>query len=79
VKSEEGENQSVQPAKPFTQNATTHHTQTTVGTIGARVDNLGHADRRNLAWNLDSSFLSVDEQENIIPKTPEVALVIVQA
>jgi hypothetical protein len=29
--------------------------------------------------NLDSSFLSVDEQGNIIPKTPEAALVAAQA
>jgi hypothetical protein len=37
------------------------------------VDNLGHADRRNLSRNLDSSFLLVDERGNIIPKTPEAA------
>jgi hypothetical protein len=46
---------------------------------GSRVDNLEHADRRNLSRNLDSSFLSVDEQGNIIPKTPEAALVAAQA
>jgi hypothetical protein len=32
-----------------------------------------------LARNLESSFLSVDERGNIIPKTPEAALVVVQA
>jgi hypothetical protein len=45
---------------------------------GSRVDNLEHSDRRNLSRNLDSSFLSVDEQGNIIPKTPEAALVAAQ-
>jgi hypothetical protein len=35
---------------------------------GSQVDNLEYADRRNLLQNLDSSFLSVDEQGNIIPK-----------
>jgi hypothetical protein len=29
--------------------------------------------------NLDSSFLSIDERGNIIPKTPEEALVVAQA
>jgi hypothetical protein len=42
---------------------------------GSRVENLEHSDRRNLSRNLDSSFLSVHEQGNIIPKTPEAALV----
>jgi hypothetical protein len=46
---------------------------------GSRVDNLEHSDRRNLSRNLDSSFLSVDEQGNIMPKTPEVALIAAQA
>jgi hypothetical protein len=45
---------------------------------GLRVKNLDHSDRRNLSRNLDSSFLSVDEQGNIIPKTPEAALVTAQ-
>jgi hypothetical protein len=35
---------------------------------GSRVENLEHSDRRNLSRNLDSSFLSVDEQGNIMPK-----------
>jgi hypothetical protein len=42
---------------------------------GSIVENLKHSDMRNLSRNLDSSFLSVDEQGNIIPKTPEAALV----
>jgi hypothetical protein len=42
---------------------------------GSRVENLEHSDRRNLSRNLDSSFLSVDEQGNIIPKTSEAVLV----
>jgi hypothetical protein len=46
---------------------------------GSRIDNLGHADKRSLSRNLDSSFLSVDERGNIIPKTPEAALVAAQA
>jgi hypothetical protein len=45
---------------------------------GSRVENLEHSDRRNLSRNLNSSFLSVNEQGNIIPKTPEVALVAAQ-
>jgi hypothetical protein len=45
---------------------------------GSRVENLEHSDRWNLSRNLDSSFLSVDEQGNIIPKTPEVVLVAAQ-
>jgi hypothetical protein len=35
---------------------------------GSRVENLEHSERRSLSKNLDSSFLSVDEQGNIIPK-----------
>jgi hypothetical protein len=46
---------------------------------GSGVDNLEHSDRRNLSRNLDSSFLSVDEQGNIMPKTPEATLVAAQA
>jgi hypothetical protein len=45
---------------------------------GSRVENLEHSERRSLSKNLDSSFLSVDEQGNIIPKTPEAALVAAQ-
>jgi hypothetical protein len=46
---------------------------------GSRYENLEYSDRQNLSKNLDSSFLSVDEQGNIIPKTPEAALVAAQA
>jgi hypothetical protein len=46
---------------------------------GSRLDNLEHADRRNLARNLDSQFLSVDKRGNIVPKTPEAALVVAHA
>jgi hypothetical protein len=46
---------------------------------GSRVDNLAQENRRNLVQNLESSFLAVDEQGNIIPKTPEAALVAAQA
>jgi hypothetical protein len=42
---------------------------------GSRVENLEHSDRTNLSRNLDSSFLSVDERGNMMPKTSEVALV----
>jgi hypothetical protein len=44
----------------------------------SRVENLEHSDRRNISRNLDSYFLSVDEQGYIIPKTPEAALVAAQ-
>jgi hypothetical protein len=46
---------------------------------GSRVNNLEHTDMRNLSRNLDSSSLSVNERGNIIPKTPEAALVVAQA
>jgi hypothetical protein len=42
---------------------------------GSRLENLEHSDRRNLSKNLKSYFLSVDEQGNIMPKKPKVALV----
>jgi hypothetical protein len=45
---------------------------------GSRVENLEQSERQSLSKNLDSSFLSVDEQGNIIPKTPEAALVAAQ-
>jgi hypothetical protein len=46
---------------------------------GSRFKNLEYLERQSLSKNLDSSFLSVDEQGNIIPKTPEAALVAAQA
>jgi hypothetical protein len=45
---------------------------------GSRVENLKYSERQSLSKNLDSSFLSVNEQGNIIPKTPEEALVAAQ-
>jgi hypothetical protein len=45
---------------------------------GSRFENLEHSERQSLSKNLNSSFLSVDEQGNIIPKTPEAALVAAQ-
>jgi hypothetical protein len=45
---------------------------------GSRFENLEYSERLSLS-KLDSSFLSVDEQGNIIPKTPEAALVAAQA
>jgi hypothetical protein len=42
------------------------------------MENLEYSERRSLSKNLDSSFLSVDEQGNIIPKTPETALIAAQ-
>jgi hypothetical protein len=46
---------------------------------GSRVENLVHSDRRNLSRNLDSSFLSVDEQGNIMPKSPKATLMAAQS
>jgi hypothetical protein len=46
---------------------------------GSRFENLEYSERQSLSKNLDSSFLSVDEQWNIIPKTPKAALVAAQA
>jgi hypothetical protein len=46
---------------------------------GSRFENLEYSERQSLSKNLDSSFLSVDKQGNIIPKTPEAALVVAQA
>jgi hypothetical protein len=45
---------------------------------GSRFENLENSERQSLSKNLDSSFLSVDKQGNIIPKTPETALVAAQ-
>jgi hypothetical protein len=42
---------------------------------GSRYENLEYSDRQSISKNLDSSFLSADEQGNILPKTPEAALV----
>jgi hypothetical protein len=46
---------------------------------GSRYENLEYSERQIISKNLDSSFLSVDEQGNIIPKTPKTALVAAQA
>jgi hypothetical protein len=46
---------------------------------GSRYENLGYSERQSISKNLDSSFLSVDGQGNIIPKTPKAALVAAQA
>jgi hypothetical protein len=46
---------------------------------GSRYENLEYSNRQSISKNLDSSFLTVDEQGNIIPKTPEAALVAAQA
>jgi hypothetical protein len=46
---------------------------------GSRFENLEYSERQSISKNLDSPFLSVDEQGNIIPKTPEAALVAAQA
>jgi hypothetical protein len=45
---------------------------------GSKVENLKHSKRQSLSKNLDSSFLSIEEQGNIIPKTLEAALVAAQ-
>jgi hypothetical protein len=45
---------------------------------GSRFENLEYSERQSLSKNLDSSFLSVDKQGNIIPKTPKAALVVAQ-
>jgi hypothetical protein len=46
---------------------------------GLRYENLGYSERQSILKNLDSSFLSDDDQGNSIPKTPEAALVAAQA
>jgi hypothetical protein len=46
---------------------------------GSRYENLEYSERQSISKNLDSSFLSVDKQGNIIPKTLEAALVAAQA
>jgi hypothetical protein len=46
---------------------------------GSRYENLEYSERQSISKNLDSSFLLVDEQGNIVPKTPEAALVAAQA
>jgi hypothetical protein len=42
---------------------------------GSRYENLKYSERQSISKNLDSSFLSVDEQGNIVPKPPEAAVV----
>jgi hypothetical protein len=42
---------------------------------GSRYENLEYSERQSISKNLDSSVLSIDEQGNIIPKTPKAALV----
>jgi hypothetical protein len=37
---------------------------------GLRYENLEYSERQSISKNLNSSFLSVDEQGNIVPKTP---------
>jgi hypothetical protein len=56
---------------PYT-NSRRHHRH------GSRVENLEYSERQSLSKNLDSSFLSVNEQGNIIPKKLEAALVAAQ-
>jgi hypothetical protein len=46
---------------------------------GSRFENLEYLERQSLSKNLDSSFLLVNEQGNMIPKTPKAALVVAQA
>jgi hypothetical protein len=46
---------------------------------GSRFENLEYSERQSISKNLDSSFLSVDEQGNIILKTLEATLVAAQA
>jgi hypothetical protein len=46
---------------------------------GSRYENLEYSERQSISKHVDSSFLSVDEQGNIIPKTLEAALVAAQA
>jgi hypothetical protein len=46
---------------------------------GSRYEYLEYSERQSISKNLDSSFQSVDEQGNILPKTPEAALVAAQA
>jgi hypothetical protein len=41
---------------------------------GSRYENLEYSERQSISKNLNSSFLLVDEQGNIIPKTLEAAL-----
>jgi hypothetical protein len=45
---------------------------------GSRFENLEYSERQSLSKNLNLSFLLVDEQGKIIPKTPEAALVAAQ-
>jgi hypothetical protein len=42
---------------------------------GSRLDNMDFSEIISLVMNLESSFISVDERGNIIPKTPEATLV----
>jgi hypothetical protein len=57
------------------------HIQTAEGTAGmARESRISSIQiEENLSRNLNSSFLLVNEQGNIMPKTPEAAVVAAQA
>jgi hypothetical protein len=46
---------------------------------GSRYENLEYSEKQSISKNHDSSFLSVEEKGNIIPKTSEAALVAAQA
>jgi hypothetical protein len=46
---------------------------------GSRYENLEYSEKQSIFKKLDLSFLSVDKQGNIIPKTLEAALVAAQA
>ena len=41
----------------------------------AKVPKLDHRERRDLTKNLETSFMTTDEQGNIVPKTPQGALI----
>jgi hypothetical protein len=45
---------------------------------GSRFENLEYSERQSLSKNLNLSFLSVNEQDNIIPKMPEAVLMAAQ-
>jgi hypothetical protein len=66
----------LQQAQLCTKRAAMHHIQIAEGTTGAaRESKISSTQIDETSLETFSSFLSIDEQGNIMPKTPEAALV----
>jgi hypothetical protein len=69
-----------QQARYYERSAATRHTRVEDDTACQNpTGEIQSKETEETACRIDSSFLSVDERGNIVPKTPEVALVAAQA